>query len=649
MASMRPVAAGLFSALIFIAGTATALADKGGVPHNPNAGAPPAAGHGNGNGNGNANGNGNGNGNAGGAPGGSIGPGGLTGGPNAPHGNGNAGIGGPAIGGGTLGEGAVTFDGKNVTLRTANGTASFEIANDGVKRGFAALHGNEAILYSLDGKRVSSVGEPNETITAKVTKRDRDDVIVTLADGEQRSVHLGHDALDHMRVGNGSTLELRTFGDSSRVSVRSLGASRGRAVANGHTFDKFARGAAHHAAAVAARAKAHAKGRDAKKAVALADPSRSHGKKKCGEAAGGPGGSPAGAIQASKDASNDASGHNPPGLPHECINPAGNTRGFCKSGGGGAVDCSGASVGGGTPAAVAAMTAAQTKDRGAKKCGDAANGGANPAYANQMAKDAANDASGHNPPGLPHECVNPAGHVRGFCRSGGSSVDCGSITSASSTPVASAIAGGRPGKKCGDAAAAAARRNPAYANQMSKDAANDASGHNPPGLPHECVNPAGNTRGFCKSRTTDVADACSGASGGVAAALPAPVVVPAARRVPIPASGQGFRPASGRAPVGAPAGSSLGGPLAPTTSRAVASAPAAIKPVGARHAALRRPTRVLAASRAPVARAVYAAGAKPCVWHKSQVLASGSHPFRVPTSAVAGHHPRLMKKCRLVR
>jgi hypothetical protein len=196
--------------------------------------------------------------------------------------------------------------------------------------------------------------------------------------------------------------------------------------------------------------------------------------------------------------------------------------------------------------------------------------------------------------------------------------------------------------------------NPAFANQMAKDAANDASGHNPPGLPHECVNPAGHTRGFCKSSSSE--SMCGGGmgrseSGGISptdlhggiAAAPvgsngsgrnAVTPVRGFQAAPVNGSGgsanagtsvRGFRP--GVAPVG---GSAAG---APTHVLGASTGPTS----GRRIAAL--PTRVLPVAIQPV-------GKRRCVWYKTGVLGASTGPrYIVGTSAMAGK-PVLHKKCR---
>jgi hypothetical protein len=285
---------------------------------------------------------------------------------------------------------------------------------------------------------------------------------------------------------------------------------------------------------------------------------------------------------------------------------------------------------------------------GMGKCGHGSSRNGNPAFANQMAKDAANDASGHNPPGLPHECVNPAGHTRGFCKSSSGESICGGGmgSGGGETDVAANIS-----KPCAPGASSKNHSNPAFANQMAKDAANDASGHNPPGLPHECVNPAGHTRGFCKSSESSSPAMCGGGSsggisptdlhGGIASApvgsngsANAGTTVRGFQPSVVNGSGgsanagtsvRGFRP--GVAPVG---GSAAG---APTHVLGASSGPAS----GRRIAAL--PTRVLPVAIQPV-------GKRRCVWYKTGVLGASTGPrYIVGTSAIAGK-PVLHKKCR---
>ncbi len=393
-------------------------------------------------------------------------------------------------------------------------------------------------------------------------------------------------------------------------------------------------------------------------------------------------GNPAFANQMAKDAANDASGHNPPGLPHECVNPAGHTRGFCKSSSSESICGSGSGSMGASSDIDVASSDVDTKTKKAKKtdvdvakndvdvtkngmgkCGHGSSRNGNPAFANQMAKDAANDASGHNPPGLPHECVNPAGHTRGFCKSSSSESMCGSGggTGGSDTEVASNVT--RP---CAQGASSKSHSNPAFANQMAKDAANDASGHNPPGLPHECVNPAGHTRGFCKSSESTSSAMCgSGSSGGGSGAAPSEVIggiANSSAHVPgtvaaVPVNGGTSRTAvvpgrgfttsqSGTRGPGAPVGMipAAGGQFAPGSgTRGAAGAPTHVLGASTGPASGRRiaalPTRVLPVAIQPV-------GKRRCVWYKTGVLGASTGPrYIVGTSAIAGK-PMLHKKCR---
>ena len=360
-------------------------------------------------------------------------------------------------------------------------------------------------------------------------------------------------------------------------------------------------------------------------------------------------GNPAFANQMDKDAANDASGHNPPGLPHECLNPAGHTRGFCKSSSSAAMCGSGGTGLGGENEASVAVTRS--------KCGPGSSRNGNPAFANQMDKDAANDASGHNPPGLPHECLNPAGHTRGFCKSSSSAAMCGSgggIGGESATVAANMS------KPCAPGTSSRSRSNPAFANQMAKDEANDVSGHNPPGLPHECVNPAGHTRGFCKGGGAETAASCGSSGTGGSAISPSELHGGIARsatpvntgnssgvispgtgvnRAAVVTPGRSFTPAtvgnrSGViAPSGGPTGTAVG---APTHVLGAAAAPG--RRHRARHVAM-VPTRVLPVAITPV-------GKRRCVWYKTGVLAASTGGYRIVGTSARSGKPKLHKKCR---
>jgi len=179
--------------------------------------------------------------------------------------------------------------------------------------------------------------------------------------------------------------------------------------------------------------------------------------------------------------------------------------------------------------------------------------------------------------------------------------------------------------------------NPAFANQMAKDAANDVSGHNPPGLPHECVNPAGHTRGFCKTGESESSAMCGGSSGGGGIA-PSDLHGGIARGA-APAPGTAGAPVNGRiarSPGFTPSGSGTRGPGAaggPTRVLGASTGPTS----GRRVAAL--PARVLPVAIQPV-------GKRRCVWYKTGVLGASTGPYRIiGTSANGGKHV-LHKKCR---
>ncbi len=186
--------------------------------------------------------------------------------------------------------------------------------------------------------------------------------------------------------------------------------------------------------------------------------------------------------------------------------------------------------------------------------------------------------------------------------------------------------------------------NPAFANQMAKDAANDISGHNPPGLPHECVNPAGHTRGFCKSSSSGSMCGGGGETGGGSGIAPTETQggianAPARRFAPTgnvtrgPGSPVGFIPVGGG--TYAPSGSGTRGPGAasgPTHVLGASTGPT----TGRRIAAL--PTRVLPVAIQPV-------GKRRCVWYKTGVLGASSGPYRVIGTSANGK-PVLHKKCR---
>ncbi|HEV2262892.1 MAG TPA: hypothetical protein VGR69_11450, partial [Candidatus Rubrimentiphilum sp.] len=344
--------------------------------------------------------------------------------------------------------------------------------------------------------------------------------------------------------------------------------------------------------------------------------------------------------------------HNPPGLPHECVNPAGHTRGFCKSESGAGVCGSGGVSGSESIETEVASTHAKTHARArgnsesqvaaAGNCRPGKSRNGNPAFANQMAKDAANDASGHNPPGLPHECVNPAGHTRGFCKSESSAGVCGSGGGGggSENEVASAQNNG-----CPPGTESSRRGNPAFANQMAKDQANDISGHNPPGLPHECVNPAGHMRGFCKSHNESTAGICSGAAVGSGSnAAVSTTTTPGTTTSAVTRNRSRAESTATRGPgtlgsaIRLPAGFNSQFPTAVAVGGAgAAGAPTHV--LGAAVGPRGKPTRVLPVAIQPV-------GKRRCVWYKTAVLGASTGPYRiVGTSAISGK-PKLHKKCR---
>ncbi len=291
-------------------------------------------------------------------------------------------------------------------------------------------------------------------------------------------------------------------------------------------------------------------------------------------------------------------------------------------------------------------------------CGRSSSRSGNPAFANQMAKDAANDISGHNPPGLPHECVNPAGHTRGFCKSSSSESMCGgSGNGGGENEVASS-----PSKPCAPSDSSKSRSNPAFANQKAKDRANDISGHNPPGLPHECVNPAGHTRGFCKTRESESSAMCGGSSGGGiapsdlhggiargSALAPGTAAAPVNGGHAIARTGPGgFTPSgSGTRGPGSPVGFIPvgGGSYAPSGTRGPSAAGgpthvlgASTGPTRGRHVAA-LPARVLPVAIQPV-------GKRRCVWYKTGVLGASTGPYRIYGTSANGGKVVLHKKCR---
>lgn len=502
------------------------------------------------------------------------------------------------------------------------------------------------IFYSSDGKSVTSVSAIGERVHGHVVGTSGTAILFRTDDGQTRILNFG---------AAGAKLHLHR---GSAISVETEDAAHARVISDDllkkHAFDKFDKRAT---AALARKAK-KSKSRD--RDVAEVQDAAKH---KCGESSGRRGGR-AFANQMAKDAANDASGHNPPGLPHECVNPAGHTRGFCKSGSS-SVDCSGSSSDTQNDVASADNGSGKTAKG---RCGEsAARNGRGRAFANQMAKDAANDASGHNPPGLPHECVNPAGHTRGFCKGKSSDVDC---SSSGENDVASAdTAGGTSKGKCGESASVRGRHGRAYANQMAKDAANDASGHNPPGLPHECINPAGHTRGWCKSSSTEADINCTSAVatqsapsvankpgtspavvGGGANAAPGPAVVGGGANAGVGPTVPGPHainvPGFGTTPVGGGPGMVVGPPAGtgyvPARPRR-AAAPRAIAAIPAR---ANRPTRVMGAAIGPESIQLVPLSKTPCVWHRTAVMGAAVRPSRrVGRSYASGSHVHRHTNC----
>jgi hypothetical protein len=221
---------------------------------------------------------------------------------------------------------------------------------------------------------------------------------------------------------------------------------------------------------------------------------------------------------------------------------------------------------------------------------------------------------------------------------------------------------------------------------MAKDARNDASGHNPPGLPHECVNPAGHTRGFCKTHDTESSAMCgSGSAGGVTpselqggianrnavpgtgangaavnggvanrnlvpgtgASGPAAVnggvanrnLAPGPHGVAVANTGSGTRGPG--APVGViPVAGGTFAPGASSTSGGTHVLGASTGPTGkTRHVAALAPTRVLPVAIQPV-------GKRRCVWYKTGVLAASTGGYRIVGTSARNGKPVLHKKCR---
>ena len=497
----------------------------------------------------------------------------------------------------------------------------------------------DLIFYTSNGTAVTSVSAVGERAHGRVAAINGTAILFKTDDGQTRILALDRKAAARMHLHVGSA-----------ISVQALDEKRARVVSDEllakHEFDKFS--AKRVADVDGAKAKKSKKKTD--NDVADVDSSGGrHTKGKCGESSSG-GRGRAFANQMAKDAANDASGHNPPGLPHECINPAGHTRGFCKSGAS-EVDCSGGGSGD-----TENDVAQNAPEKG--KCGDSASShGRGRAYANQMAKDARNDASGHNPPGLPHECLNPAGHTRGWCKSGSSDVDC-----SSSSDTENDVAQNGPSKaKCDETSASSHGRGRAYANQMAKDARNDSSGHNPPGLPHECINPAGHTRGWCKQHTSQEETDCASGAAVAAAAVNTPGAnasgAPTAASVPVAGSAPVNGNIGGHAvlapnvvpggprgvfvPVG-PGGSSVGAPAGTTVGAVPAGAATVASVPGHKH-----PTRVMGAAVGPESIQLVPLSKTPCVWHRTAVMGAAVGPYqRIGRSYTPGSHVHRHSNCR---
>lgn len=649
MLAPRNLAAAFLSAAMLLT-SSVALADKGG--------------------NGHANGNGKG------APNSASSQPGQAGGQSANHGGGNAG--GAHAAGASAGPGGTdtttTRSDRNSIMQGGDTDSSTQFQGgvtgldeknakihlkmrDGSDRDFdvdtAVLNDlktrkdtKNLLFFSADGRRITAVAQIGETDRARVMGMNNGALTIQTANGETRVITLDAKSIARLKLHTGSDVDVTAGGPQGGriVAVDMLKKHAADKFAN-----KFARNTAHnsnsiHGASAAAKHKARKSDADIDNRVADNDAAKAAA---CGKRSGSSHGR-AFANQMAKDASNDASGHNPPGLPHECVNPAGHTRGFCKSGSSQS-DCSSGS-------AVASDNESNTNrdttaNNGPAKCGKgAASNGRSRAFDNQMAKDAANDASGHNPPGLPHECVNPAGHTRGFCK-GGESSDCSSGSSLASTADVETSHNNAP-QNCERGSTHASGHGRAFANQMAKDASNDASGHNPPGLPHECVNPAGHTRGWCKDHSEATSATCASATlatTGSASALTtssaaAPAAAGSGNAAPLRPSALGARtPALAPVPAGnAMAGNQIASIARGTSGSSTAPAGlAATGPVASTGVPVHHPTRVMGAAVGPSQiHLVRPLANTPCVWRKTTVAAATYHRSRrVGTSYTAGHHP----------
>jgi len=427
----------------------------------------------------------------------------------------------------------------NISIKVNGETRTFAVMPAALKALKEHADQKNLIFFTTNGRDVTAISALGEQMNMRVVSRSGNTFTLQSADGQSRLITLDAKTAARLHVKVGATLQLTA-----------LSADRGRVVAldfvKAHQFDKFS-------------------------------PS---------------GRSTAAARQAQQLARMNAAGRTPPGLPHQCVNPAGNTRGFCKSAANGGSVAASASANGSAKRNARdrqnneVADNAPNGDRG--KCGPGKSRNGNPAYANQMAKDAANDASGHNPPGLPHECVNPAGHTRGFCKSSSSEALCGSGGASGGGVTPSDLHGGIAGRVSAPAPGTGVAPGTALA---------PGSGNG------EGRNNAVASRGFTPS-------------GGGDRGPGSPVGV-----IPV---------ASGTYP-SATRGSTRGS--APTHVLGASARPAN----GRRIAAL--PTRVLPVAIQPV-------GKKRCVWYKTGVLAASSGPYRIIGTSANGGKPTLHKKCR---
>ena len=562
-----------------------------------------------------------------------------------------------------------TISQNKVTIKINGGasTRTFDVDDKMAAKIKARENEKGLVFFSTDGQHITSMSRVNETAHAKVVSISGITVTIQLQDGETRLLGMDQKSQKRLHLRAGSDIDVTTRDDNSARVVSEEQLKK-------HWSDKFsgARRVAKAGVDVDTR-KAHKKGKaksDRDTRVADNDVIKS----KCGESGKGRNGR-AFANQMAKDARNDASGHNPPGLPHACVNPAGHTRGFCKSKSND-VDCSGS---GATDNDVASTDTDHSQQHVAKsKCGESAKSASaqGRAFANQMAKDARNDASGHNPPGLPHECVNPAGHTRGWCksRSESSDVDCSGSGSTDTEVAATDTENGAhvAKNKCGESAKSGKGHGRAFANQMALDARNDASGHNPPGLPHECVNPAGHTRGWCKTRSETADVECSASTGTEVASVPntvsgvtnapntapgnssgtlgagsSPTIVSPGHGGPATRPGGPVTRPGGPLVIPAPGVVPIGGNSPVIGPTSIAAAPVPVVASKAKH-----PTRVLGASTGPASIALVRPLANtPCVWHKTAVLGASITPRRiayVPHRAYTGyvpHRPHVRTAC----